>query len=91
MSRYPFASGSAIDKRALHKAISFAHGGAHAMSVAIAFDGTSDVRRDDALADARASLEQAMAALDRAVNPQPEPPRVVPLFAVACDIVGTGR
>ena len=85
MRRYPFPSGAPINHAKLDKAISFAHGAAHAMSIATAFDGCSQLRRDDALADARAGLEQAMAALDAAT--QPEPPRVSPLFAAACEIV----
>ncbi len=84
MNRYPFPSGVAINHAKLDKAISFAHGAAHAMSLAMAFDGTSQLRRDDALADARASLDEALTALDAAT--QPEPPRVSPLFAAACDI-----
>lgn len=89
MSGYRFRSGSPIDMKALDRAISYAHGAAHQMTVARTFDGRSDVRRDLALEEAQAALGQAMAELHRATHPEPPkiaPPAMPTFFAVACDI-----
>lgn len=89
---YRFRSGSTVDKAALDRARTFAHGAAHQITVAQVYDGRSDLRRDEALTEARAALTEALAALDAAT--MPEPPRIAPaavptIFEVACDIAGT--
>lgn len=74
MSRYPFRSGQPLDMDMVSRAITFAHGAAHQMTVARVYDGKSDLRRDEALTEARTALVEALAALDAAT--QPEPPHI---------------
>ena len=88
---YQFRSGEPVDMDKLSRAINFAHAAAHQMTVARVYSGRSDYRRDEALDEAWAALEEARRLLVEARTP--EPPRVAPaavpsLFSVACDIVG---
>jgi len=87
---YPFRSGGPVDTDKLSRAISFAHAAAHQMTVARVYEGRSDYRRDEALTEASAALDEARRLLTEARTP--EPPRVAPaampsLFSVACEIV----
>lgn len=88
---YPFRSGGPVDIDKVSRAISHAHAAAHQMTVARVYEGRSDYRRDEALTEASAALDEARRLLTEARSP--EPPRVAPaavpsIFSVACDIVG---
>lgn len=92
MVDYRFRSGAPITHTPLGRAVDLSHAAAHNMTMALAFDGHSDVRRDEALDNAEAALTEALR-LVRAARTPPEPPRVAPsslptIFEVACDVVG---
>lgn len=90
---YRFRSGEPVDDKHLRRAMDLSIAARDAMVMAKAFDGHDDVRRDDFLDTAAASLSAAQAALVAAMTP-PEPPKASPirtgLVAAVFDIAAHG-
>ncbi|MCA3699697.1 MAG: hypothetical protein IOB84_07900 [Brevundimonas sp.] len=79
---YPFRSGAVVSRTEIKKAREAAYSAAACLSIAEAFEGYSDQRRDDALEDALTNLALACRALDRAV-PKPPAFTAADAFAIA--------
>ncbi len=89
---YPFPSGARVDRAAVRKAREAAYSAAACLSIAEAFEGHSDQRRDDAMVDALTNLRTAILALDAATKPAaltPEQVRRADLVSTIFAIGGT--
>lgn len=91
MADYPFSPAAPVNTRSLVRARSFAHGAADQLSLALAFDGESDARRDDAMDEAVAALNEALRLIADARSPTlPLVPRAIITEADAVAVLDSG-